>query len=296
MSGLAPLDRARLARSVAALRGAGWPAGKALAVTAGALPAGEARTRLVAIASSLSAGAAPESGADPLFRLLARGDQAGPEALVAAARDCESQELARAHGRAALAYPLALLISASVLLVFAQNVIPVFARMFVDFGSALPAPTNMLLNAAPALRVIGLLLIALAVGAMLAWTKLADRLPGARAARAAAALHRYVAALRGGIPAADALAEVGGSAGSIAEAPSIRLDSRERALLRRWIETTDPVTAASALAEVMETVADREVTLALRVLPVLAVGSAMVFVGLAVIALYLPIFTISGTL
>ena len=77
----------------AAKSAAGWPSGKSLALIANAAPAA-ARAPLTAVAESLAKGETPDAGTDPLARILARGEAAGADALLEAARAFETQERA----------------------------------------------------------------------------------------------------------------------------------------------------------------------------------------------------------
>ena len=297
MNALAALDRSRIAHNVAALRSAGWPAGRALTLVASGLAAGAPRTRLEEIAASLSRGVTPAEDADPLQRMLARGDAAGADALRESARAFEVDEISRRTAIAGMLYPIVVLSFCAVISAMGAFVVPAFDGFLKDFGSALPMPTIVVLRAAPVLAWLPLLPAIAGVCAIVMWNRVARALPGARELRAAAALHAFSAALRSGVAPDAAIRWAGGQReATIDEVAEIPLDARERALLRRWTETSDPATAAAAIAITLEVSGRRRAFLGFRIVPVVASAGAAAVVGAIVIALYLPLFTIANVL
>lgn len=175
-------DLVAAVRSVATLVGVGVPVERALATT-GRLPlapplrvALEDARRLLAEGRPLSVALtdggvplrAPELG---LLRAGERGSRLG-EALEALARALERREELRGRIRQALAYPAVLLLAGLASVgVIAGVIVPRFAEILADLGTALPPTTRLLLAASALVRAHGLVL----VGALTALVVLAVR-------------------------------------------------------------------------------------------------------------------------
>ncbi|MGU7770850.1 type II secretion system F family protein [Burkholderia sp. MR1-5-21] len=144
----------------------------------------------------------------------------------------ERADAQRRKLRAALAYPVAVIVFAlAITIALMLWVVPTFRQIFDGFGAALPAPTRMLLALASATSTWGLPLLAGAAVAGIAARHAIRRLPAARFALARAmlrmplvgsALSRFAAArwcrslatlLGAGVPLADAFATLERTAG-----------------------------------------------------------------------------------
>ncbi|MGH7336028.1 MAG: type II secretion system F family protein [Myxococcota bacterium] len=126
--------------------------------------------------SGLAAALAAEDGLFPpvtigLLRAGERGVGLAP-ALAHAARQLERDAESRSRVRAALTYPLVLLVVGSgSLALIVLFVIPRFAALLGDLGQALPPATRILLASADTIRQYGLALVALGVAALVLGTR-----------------------------------------------------------------------------------------------------------------------------
>ena len=173
---LAPGILAPAFAGLAALLDVGLPADRALAAAAeGASgPVAEllrGTLKLVREGVSLSKALQRTGGAPPMvIGVLSAGEAHGRIAGAArlAASELERQAELRAQLRAALTYPLFLLVTGGLSLVFiVRFVVPRFAALLGDVGQTLPPATHALLTIADLLRVHGMALLALVLGVSL---------------------------------------------------------------------------------------------------------------------------------
>ncbi|MGH7338726.1 MAG: type II secretion system F family protein, partial [Myxococcota bacterium] len=172
----APQALAPIFQGLASLVETGVPLHKALQAVrplapsrvAGPLQRVETRVRE---GSGLAAALAAEDSVFPpvtigLLRAGERGVGLGP-ALAQAAQQLERDAESRARVRAALAYPLVLLVVGSgSLALIVLFVIPRFAALLGDLGQALPPATRVLLTTANTIREYGIVLLTVGVGAL----------------------------------------------------------------------------------------------------------------------------------
>ncbi|SAK93582.1 type IV pilus assembly protein PilC [Caballeronia temeraria] len=205
MLGAAPPPKTKTAdvtiftRQLAGLLRAGLPLAGALELLAGSAT-GSGLPRVVrALARDITRGV-PFSGAlarhpaafGALYcQLVSVGEVAGalPTVLARLADDRERAAAQRARLRAALTYPvMVLLLSLAITAGLLIGVVPTFKTIFDGFGAALPAPTRFVLALSDGVANIGVpFAIALACATVVAWNWL-KRSPDARAAADRAAL------------------------------------------------------------------------------------------------------------
>ncbi len=151
-------DQAWLARQLAVLAEAGLGLPAALGLLSrqrkgkavGNL-ADQMRSELLAGRSPSAVTAAHQDELGPLFAsMVAAGEQSGvlPVTLAQLAGLLETRASLRKKTRAALTYPAAVVVVTGVLaLVILFVIVPIFGKMFAQFGASLPAPTLLLLHA-----------------------------------------------------------------------------------------------------------------------------------------------------
>jgi type IV pilus assembly protein PilC len=80
--------------------------------------------------------------------------------------------------KSAMVYPITVMVVAiGVLVLLMVKVIPVFEKMFQDFGGELPGPTQMVINVSHAMQRLLPYMIVLAIGMAVAWTQARRRSP-----------------------------------------------------------------------------------------------------------------------
>ena len=150
-------DQAWLARQLAVLAEAGLGLPAALGLLArqrkgkavGTL-AEQMRTELLSGRSPSAVTAAHQEELGPLFAsMVAAGEQSGvlPVTLNQLAGLLETRASLRKKTRAALTYPSAVIVVTAILaLVILFVIVPIFGKMFAQFGAKLPGPTLLLVN------------------------------------------------------------------------------------------------------------------------------------------------------
>ena len=284
MTALGEAQRSALCSQLAALRRHGWPAGKALALVTAGLPAGTARDELAALQAGLERGEPPGLQDDPLLSLLARGDAATPACLEEAVR---AFELSLASRRAAadglVAVSVLGFVSLAALAVGAFVLEPSFSNVLSQ--SQVPAPTALVLWLLSLARPLLLLSPLFGVILFLQRARLARFLPGVRAFDLAAQLRLRAAALEAGLLSAPSF--------SLDQLPS--LDRDERALAEEVLGRRGAAATLAMLASEKE-FEGREQGRRLRAVSAPALVALGATVGAALVALYLPIFSIAGAI
>jgi type IV pilus assembly protein PilC len=150
-------DQAWLARQLSVLADAGLGLPAALGLLSrqkkgkavGAL-AEQMRTELLAGRSPSAVTASHQDELGPLFAsMVAAGEQSGvlPVTLNQLAGLLETRASLRKKTRAALTYPAAVIVvTAALALVILFVIVPIFGKMFAQFGAKLPGPTLLLVN------------------------------------------------------------------------------------------------------------------------------------------------------
>jgi type IV pilus assembly protein PilC len=235
--------------------------------------------------------------------------------------------------KGAMTYPaICLAISAVILVVILVFVIPVFEKMFADFGSALPLPTQIVVNMSNSFKsnfiylVIGIAAIVFIFKKIYATEKgqikidaIMLKLPvvGSLIRRVAVAKFTRTMStmLQSGVPILDALQVVAKTAGNkvielavfrvrdaIAEGRSIAEPLEETGvfpnMVVQMINVGESVGALDAMMEKIADFYDDEVDQAVENLTAMIEPFMMVFlggiIGGLVVAMYLPIFQIAG--
>ena len=247
----------------------------------------------------------------------------------------EKSRALRGKVRGAMAYPAAIVAVAVLVMVFMLlYVIPIFADLFTSFGGALPAPTRLVMALSSGVQ--SLILYALAAGVALVWglrwfrrTGRGRRLVDATLLRApvfgslvekvaVASFARTLATLvSSGVPILDGLAITARITGNKVMEDAI-LDAIERIkqgstiaeplrdqtvfapMVVQMIEVGENAGALDAMLNKIADFYDDEVNHAVEALTSLLEPLLMVvlgaLIGFMLIAMYLPIFEMAGTL
>jgi type IV pilus assembly protein PilC len=158
-------DLAIVTRQMATMIGTGVSLVRAVRVTADQVENATLRGVLQDVAAQLEQGSsfATALGRHPkifppiMLSLVAAGEMGGflDKALSAAAENFEKSMKLQNEIKSAMKYPIVVLVIAVIaviaMLIF---IVPVFEKMFADFGSALPAPTQLLVNLSHAMPYI----------------------------------------------------------------------------------------------------------------------------------------------
>lgn len=235
--------------------------------------------------------------------------------------------------KSAMTYPIiVLLIAMLVVAVILIFVIPVFQKMFADFGQALPAPTQLVINMSNFMKKYWWVMIGSIIGMVIAFKKycatakgrkVVDRLllkapvlgPLIRKVAVAKFTRTLGTLITSGVPILEALTIVAGTAGNkILEEAIIKVKgniSEGRPIAEPLMETgvfpsmvVQMITvgeATGALDAMLAKIADfydEEVNAAVDALTAMIEPFMMVFLGGAIggliIAMYLPIFKMAG--
>lgn len=290
---MSPDERLVVVETMRALRERGWPAGKALQFVADQSFDPELDSELDAVGDALERGEEPMSD-DPLVRILARGEEAGPNALREASRGLALQAESQGLGLQVLFMAVALLGIVVALSFLIPHVLGVFQKMYAEYGADLPALTQLVVGGAHFWAIFFPVVVALG-GGVLIYAFVAGRLPWLAGLRAASDLRVFAAAMEAGMEEDDAAALIGGRHGFL-DAPGVRLDRHERVLASYLIDVAGPARAARELAAEKEASSRSGWTLLVHLLPGIGILALMLTVGTAVIAVYLPIFTLSSVI
>jgi len=276
---------------------------------------------------------------DELYTNLVRAGEIGgilDTILNRLAVHLEKADALRRKVKGAMVYPVSVLVVAiGVLVLLLVKVIPVFEKMFKDFGGTLPAPTQMVVNLSHFMQqYIGVFMV-VGIGLVVAFLQARARVPRFRYQTDALFLKtpifgpllRKVAVARfsrtlgtmlaSGVPILDALDIVAKTAGNkVIEAGLIKT----RAAISEGKTIADPLQATGvfpsmvvqminvgeqtgAMDSMLAKIADfydDEVDAAVEALTALLEPAMMVFLGGSVgsilIAMYLPIFKIAETI
>lgn len=158
-------DLALLTRQLATMVGAGVSILKALSIVKDQIDNPKLKRTVGEISSSVESGVALSDALaefplviPPIMVHLVRAGETGgflDKSLVMVADNFEAETKLRSKVKAALTYPVVVLIVAllgvAAMLIF---IVPVFEKMFADLGSELPAPTQLLVNLSNAMPVI----------------------------------------------------------------------------------------------------------------------------------------------
>jgi len=269
---------------------------------------------------------------DDLYSNMVKGGETGgqlSETIARLADFLEASAKLRRKVKSAMMYPtIVLCIAIGIAIGMIVFIVPVFGEMFADFGAKLPGPTQALLNLSGFLKVYGIYILALVVGAVVAFKKWKATPQGAYSfdqamlkAPVFGELNKKVASARfartfgqlikSGVPILNALEIVSGATGNKV-AGKIIMDARTA------VEKGDPLSSAMVnqdvfpvllvrmmqagektgkIDEMMDSIADfydDEVETMLSGLTSLLEPLLMVFLGVIiggiVLCMFLPIF------
>ncbi|MBG0716582.1 type II secretion system F family protein [Microbacterium sp. 2C] len=158
-------DLALLTRQLATMVGAGVSILRALSIVGDQIDNPKLKRTVGEIATKVESGTALSTALEefplvipPIMVHLVRAGETGgflDKSLVMVADNFEAETKLRSKVKAALTYPVVVLIVAllgvAAMLIF---IVPVFEKMFADLGSELPAPTQLLVNLSNAMPVV----------------------------------------------------------------------------------------------------------------------------------------------
>ncbi len=273
---------------------------------------------------------------DRLYRnMVAAGEIGGilDEVLRRLSDYMEKAQALKAKVKSAMTYPaIVLAISAVVLSIILIFVIPTFAKMFADFGSALPLPTQIVINLSNFVKSYFLVMVAFGVILVLLFKKYYSTQKGRLSvdrlllkAPVFGALIRKVAVakftrtlgtlINSGVPIIEALNVAAGTAGnkvieetiknvkaSISEGRSIAQPLMESkvfpSMVVQMISVGETTGALDAMLNKIADFYDEEVNTAVDALTSMIEPFMIVFlggtIGSIIIAMYLPIFKMAG--
>ena len=158
-------DLAVMTRQLATMVGAGVSILRALAIVEAQTDNAKLKKTLIEVTSMVEGGQAFSDSLEefpliipPIMVHLIRAGETGgflDRSLLMVADNFEAETKLRSKVKAALTYPVVVLIVAllavAAMLIF---IVPVFEKMFADLGSALPAPTQLLVNLSHAMPIV----------------------------------------------------------------------------------------------------------------------------------------------
>lgn len=286
-----------VARQLAALRRANWSSGEALEFVHAQLPTSAVKTRLGHALQALRAGTLQPSS-DLLVATLSRGDAATSAVLeqLADALDADHQErVTTTMVRASVS--LVLCVCAFVVMRFTGSFVSSFSRLFSDFGAALPAPTQLFIDLAGPLSVAAP--IALVVALVVVWRARFDGVTGGRELRASSLLLQFAGAVEAGLDEPQALSLIDSGSQQLPTSAALRLDPLERAFLAEAMASSGSAMAARRLGVELRTQGSRlaaEGRWWTSPGVLIVVLFTALFVASALVAMYLPIFSISAAI
>lgn len=284
-------------RQLAGLRRANWSSGDAIEFVHGELPESPTKARLHVALTSLRAGAAAPSS-DALVATLTRGDAASALVLEQLADALEAADEARtATTLVRASVTVVLCLCTLVVMRVAGSVVASFSNLFSDFGASLPAPTQLFMDLSGPLQVLAPVLL---VGSLVVvWRARFDGVTGGRELRASGLLLQFASAVDAGVAESAALTLIDPGAQQLPRSAVLQLDQVEQVFLGQVIATTGAAEAARQLALELRLRGSQLAgeggwwrspgLIAVVVLTALFVASALV-------AMYLPIFSIAGAI
>lgn len=284
-------------RQLAGLRAANWSLGDAIEFVHGELPESATKARLHAALASLRAGT-PQPTSDALVATLTRGDAASALVLEQLAEALEAADEARtATTLVRAAITVVLCLCTLVVMRVTGSVVASFENLFSDFGASLPAPTQLFMDLSGPMQVLAPVLL---VGALVVvWRARFEAVTGGRELRASSLLFQFASAVEAGVAEPAALALIDPAAQQLARSRVLQLDAVEQVFLGHVMTTTGAAGAARQLALELRA---RGSQLASEgrwwrspALIVVVVLTAL-FVSSALVAMYLPIFALSGAI
>lgn len=281
-------------RQLAGLRRANWSLGDALDFVQTELPMSSLKARLQAALASVRAGASASSP-DVLVATLTRGDAASAAVLDQLADALEADDEARVSTTTVrVGVTLVLCICTLVVMRVSGSLVDSFGVMFADFGASLPAPTQLFFDLSGPMEVAAPVLLAVAIAVV--WRTRFDGVSGWRELRASSQLLQFASAVDAGVPEASALALIDPTSQQLQRSAVLRLDSTEQTFLHHVTSVSGAAEGARRLAVELRAHGLRLATEGRWWLSpgLVVVLFTVFFVSAALVAMYLPIFTIAS--
>ncbi|MBL8935200.1 MAG: hypothetical protein JNM69_11655 [Archangium sp.] len=284
-------------RQLAGLRRANWSLGDALEFVHAELPPSAVKERLHTALTLVRAGTS-EPSSDLLVTALTRGDAASAAVLEQLADAMEAADEARVSTtmvRAAVTVVLCL--CTLVVVRVTGSLVSSFSHMFADFGTSLPAPTQLFMDLSGPMQVLAPSL--LVVSLVVVWRARFEGVTGGRELRASSLLLQFSSAVEAGVAEPAALALIDAKAQQLPRSGVLRLDSNEQVFLGQVMATSGAAEAARRLALELRArgsqLASESRWWNSPALIVVVLLTAL-FVVSAIFMMYLPIFTIASAI
>jgi type IV pilus assembly protein PilC len=340
-----PRDVAIFSRQIATMMASGVPMVQAFEIIAGGQRNPRFKNMLTDIKNSIEGGSALHEALgkypvqfDELYRnLVQAGESAGvlDTVLDTVATYKERLEAIKSKIKKALFYPIMVLVVAFIVsLILLLFVVPVFQSIFANAGAALPAPTQVVINASKFMQAYWWIVVLVIGGTVTAGVmankrsesfahfvdRVALRLPVIGNILRQSAIARFARTLgvtfRAGVPLVEAMDAVAGATGSIVYAKAVHQMRDDVAVGHQLqlamsqtgvfpnmvVQMTAIGEESGALDSMLFKVAEfyeEEVENAVDTLSTLLEPLIMVILGVIVggmvISLYLPIFKLAGT-
>lgn len=284
-------------RQLAGLRRANWSLGDAIEFVHDELPPSEVKARLHTALSLVRSGTS-EPSSDVLVATLTRGDAASSAVLEQLADALEAADEARVSTTMVRAtVTVVLCLCTLVVMRVSGSLVASFSNMLAEFGASLPAPTQLFIDLSGPMQVAAPLM--LFVSLVIVWRARFDGVTGGRELRASSLLLQFSSAVEAGVGEPAALTLIDAKAQQLPRSGALRLDSSEQVFLGHVMTTSGAAEAARRLALELRARGSQLAgegrwwsspgLIAVVVLTALFVASALV-------AMYLPIFAISGAI
>lgn len=173
-------DLALLTRQLSTMVSAGVSLLRALSIAQSQIDNPKLRRTVEEISSAVEGGSSFSGALEehplvipPIMVHLVRAGETGgflDRALIMVADNFEAETKLRSKVKAALTYPIVVLIIAIVAVIaMLLFIVPVFENMFADLGGALPGPTQFLVDASHAMPIVIPILLVLIIGFSIWW-------------------------------------------------------------------------------------------------------------------------------
>lgn len=284
-------------RQLAGLRRSNWSLGDALDFVQTELPVSGLKARLQTALASVRAGASASSP-DLLVATLTRGDAASAAVLDQLADAIEADDEARVSTTTVRAgVTLVLCLCTLVVMRVTGSLVDTFGGLFSDFGTALPAPTQLFFDLAGPITVAAPVMLGVAV--VVVWRARFDGVSGWRELRASSLLLQFASAVEAGVSEPSALALIDPTSQQLPRSRALRLESTEQAFLQHVMASSGAAEGARRLAAELRVQGGRLATEGRWWLSpglVVIVLFTVFFAASSLFAMYLPIFTIASAI
>lgn len=284
-------------RQLAGLRRANWSAQDAIEFVHAELPPSEVKARLHTALSLVRSGTS-EPSSDVLVATLTRGDAASAVVLEQLADALEAADEARVSTTVVRAtVTVVLCLCTLVVMRVSGSLVASFSNMFAEFGASLPAPTQLFIDLSGPMQVAAPIM--LVVSLVIVWRARFDGVTGGRELRASSLLLQFASAVEAGVGEPVALTLIDPRAQQLPRSGVLRLDSSEQVFLGQVMTSAGAAEAARRLAVELRAqgtqLAGEGRWWRSPGLIVVVLLTAF-FVASALIAMYLPIFSIASAI